>query len=394
MPATGIATRQGTRRTRALLQLVSVVTAAIALASHVSAPTVAAQGTPRAAAAPVTVTGTIVFPEALPSGPPATIYVRIEDVSRADAPATVLAGVTLEALTIPPTPGQEVTFTIPVESYDPRMRYSVRVHIDRDGDGRVSGGDLVSTAHHPVLTQGGGTKVTVPVSEVAAQPTSAPMDAGIPPVVWQLVGFMETDGAPVEIADPSRYTLQFLPAGRVAARVDCNQGSGGYTAADGVLTLTPMAVTLKLCFGESQAAPFQRLLAKATSYRFDPEEGFLLLRGDAGVLRLQPALTGVLWQWQGNIANDGEVVLQPDHPENYTVTFLPEGALAIQADCNRAMGSYTVSGAQIGLEIGGVTKMLCPPGSLMDPFLAGLDRAVSYGISRGHWRWRWRRAAA
>ncbi|MFN8594545.1 MAG: hypothetical protein U0031_24090 [Thermomicrobiales bacterium] len=42
----------------------------------------------------------------------------------------------------------------------------MRVHVDRDGDGRISVGDLISTWSHPVLTFGGGTAVTVPVSVV------------------------------------------------------------------------------------------------------------------------------------------------------------------------------------------------------------------------------------
>ena len=33
---------------------------------------------------PVTVVGTIEFPDDVPAGPPATIYVRVEDVSLAD----------------------------------------------------------------------------------------------------------------------------------------------------------------------------------------------------------------------------------------------------------------------------------------------------------------------
>jgi heat shock protein HslJ/uncharacterized lipoprotein YbaY len=385
LPAAAIAKGHAPRDGRTQPPTLSVVAAAIALLSYFTAPAVSAQGTPVAEeskTAPVTVTGTIVFPDDVTAGPPATVHVRIEDVSRADAPATVLAEVTLEAVDVPPAAGEAVTFAIPVDTYDPRLRYAVRVHVDRDGDGRVSSGDLVSTTHVPVLTHDGGTEVTVPVSVVGAQ-AAAQVKAGLPPVVWELVGFVAADGAPVEIADPSRYTLQFLPTGRVVAKLDCNQGSGGYAAADGVLTLTPMAVTLKLCLGESQAAPFQRLLAKVTSYRFDPEAGDLLLRGAAGVLKLQPALSGVLWQWQGNTANDGTVILRPGHPEDYTVTFLPEGRLVIQADCNRAMGSYTVTGGQIDLQIGGVTKMACPPGSLMDPFLADLDRAVSYGIFQG-----------
>jgi putative lipoprotein len=331
---------------------------------------------------PVTVTGAIVFPESMPAGPSATIHVRIEDVSLADAPATVVTSVTLENVAIPPPADQPVVFAIPVETYDPRMRYGVRVHVDRDGDGRVSGGDLVSTSHHPVLTHGGGAEVSIPVSEVAGS-SAVTARSPIPPVIWELVGYIATGVAPVAVADPARYTLQFLPGGRLLARLDCNQGSGGYTAADGALALTPMATTLKRCLPGSHDADFGRLLHAATSYRFDPE-GFLLLRGADGVLRLQPALTGVLWQWQGNVANVGTPTLTPDHPENYTVTFLPEGRLAIQADCNRATGAWTVVGAGINLAVGGVTRRACPPGSHMQPFLDGLDAAVSHGIYGGN----------
>lgn len=96
-----------------------------------------------------------------------------------------------------------------------------------------------------------------------------------------------------------------------------------------------------------------------------------------------PALTGVLWQWQGIAANDGEMTLEPDHPENYSVTFLADGKLAIQADCNRARGVYTVTEPSIDLQIGGVTRMLCPSGSLMQRFLDDLDRASSYSIDQG-----------
>ena len=115
---------------------------------------------------PAAVIGTVLFPDDLAPGSPATIYARIEDVSRADAPAITLSSVTLEGVFLPPPAGAPITFAIPVEDYDPRMRYSVRVHVDRDGDGQVSVGDLVSTFNHPVLTGGAGTAVIVPVSVV------------------------------------------------------------------------------------------------------------------------------------------------------------------------------------------------------------------------------------
>ncbi len=116
--------------------------------------------------APTAITGTILFPADVPVGPPATIVVRLEDVSFADAPATIISSVTVPDVTIPQAGGESVAFSLPVDSFDPRARYTVRVHVDRDGDGEVSKGDLISTSHIPVLTQGGSTTVQVPVELV------------------------------------------------------------------------------------------------------------------------------------------------------------------------------------------------------------------------------------
>jgi heat shock protein HslJ len=59
------------------------------------------------------------------------------------------------------------------------------------------------------------------------------------------------------------------------------------------------------------------------------------------------------------------------------VTFLPDATLAIQADCNRARGTYAVEGSTLTLQIGGVTRMRCATGSLMDRFLGELEYAVA-----------------
>jgi hypothetical protein len=73
-------------------------------------------------------------------------------------------------------------------------------------------------------------------SLVAGPATPTATTSGIPPVIWELVRFRERDRVPVTITEPSRYTVQFLPAGHLLARLDCHHGRGGYTAAAGVLT--------------------------------------------------------------------------------------------------------------------------------------------------------------
>jgi heat shock protein HslJ len=129
--------------------------------------------------------------------------------------------------------------------------------------------------------------VTIPTTGLA-QATPMPSEPAIPPIVWELVAYAANGGEPVAIDDPARYTLQFLPNGELLARLDCNQGRGGYTAVDGVLSVTPLAATRAACPPGSHDTDFLRLLLAATSYGFDAD-GLLLLSGDQGVLTLRPA---------------------------------------------------------------------------------------------------------
>ena len=95
----------------------------------------------------------------------ASIVVAVEDVSRADAPSTVVAEQHLEHVSL----GEgEVTFAVEVPSgrIEARARYTVRVHVDVTGTGIVERGDLVSTQSHPVLTGGYPDEASVPVKLV------------------------------------------------------------------------------------------------------------------------------------------------------------------------------------------------------------------------------------
>lgn len=123
-----------------------------------------------------------------------------------------------------------------------------------------------------------------------ATPTAS--ESGLPPVAWELVSLTGADGVPVDIDDPTRYTVQFLPDGQLTAKLDCNQGAAGYHAADGVLAIEQMASTLALCEPDSHGNTFQFVLQAATAYEIDPD-GFLLLSGREGSLTLRAALAGV-----------------------------------------------------------------------------------------------------
>src|SRR5688572_11896532 len=101
-----------------------------------------------------TVRGEIILPaEELPPGS-AEIVTVVEDISRADAPSTVVGEQRQKGIVL--RPGERIGFEIPVpaERIEEGHIYSVRAHIDRAGSGEVQVGDLVSTESHPVLTRG------------------------------------------------------------------------------------------------------------------------------------------------------------------------------------------------------------------------------------------------
>jgi heat shock protein HslJ len=47
------------------------------------------------------------------------------------------------------------------------------------------------------------------------------------------------------------------------------------------------------------------------------------------------------------------------------------------------MGTFTADGSTIDQQVGGVTRVMCPEGSLMDVFLRELEDANGFVISRG-----------
>ena len=93
-------------------------------------------------------------------------------------------------------------------------------------------------------------------------------------------------------------------------------------------------------------------------------------------------MTGAVWQWV-QFTDPVDEFEVPD-PENYTLEFFEDGTLDIQADCNRATGSYIVEDASINIEIGPVTLAACPPGSRSEEFLQNLGFAAIYFFQDDH----------
>lgn len=92
-------------------------------------------------------------------------------------------------------------------------------------------------------------------------------------------------------------------------------------------------------------------------------------------------LLGVRWRWV-HFTAPGVAPVVPAHPEAYWLEFLPDGALAISADCNRASGTWTAKDGQWTLKASASTLAACPEGSLDSRFLQLLS-SVTRGSVRG-----------
>lgn len=95
----------------------------------------------------------------------ATLRVKLEDVSRIDAAATLVAEAVFP-IARPLDAGAELPFALAVPEVDDRARYNVRAHVDLTGSGDITAGDRISTAAHPVLTQGDPDDVTIEAIEI------------------------------------------------------------------------------------------------------------------------------------------------------------------------------------------------------------------------------------
>jgi putative lipoprotein len=238
-------------------------------------------------AATAEVTGTVVYRQRVALPPDAVVHVRLEDASRADAPATVIAQADVDR------DGRQVPipFRLP---YDPARidashRYVLRATI-RAGERLL----FTSTTAHDVVTRGAPSHVEVVVTPAAAPaPQSAPEtcapDAGptLEETYWKIV---EVDGAPVEVEPGDREPhLRLHTAGkRLAGFTGCNDFFGTYEHGPDVLRLVPSGTTMKACDDRltRQERAILGALAATTERRSSCTE--LELRGGGkALLRLQ-----------------------------------------------------------------------------------------------------------
>ena len=95
-------------------------------------------------------------------------------------------------------------------------------------------------------------------------------------------------------------------------------------------------------------------------------------------------LTGKTWQLTAvteTVPAFQGVVPEADQ-SRYTITFNSDGTYNAVADCNNLSGSYTTTGTGgLTIELGPMTMVACPEGSMADMYVAALAASESYAIA-------------
>jgi para-nitrobenzyl esterase len=109
---------------------------------------------------------------------------------------------------------------------------------------------------------------------------------------WQLVRIEGSDGKIHVPQDRSRYMLAFAPHGELSARIDCNRGSGTWSANDsGALAFGELATTRAMC---PPGSLYDLLVSQWTHVRLYALRGghlFITLPGD-GTYEFEPLPVG------------------------------------------------------------------------------------------------------
>jgi putative lipoprotein len=226
---------------------------------------------PAGAAQDVVITGTAAYRERIALPPGAVLEVELRDISRADAPAPLLA-----ATRVAPAGQVPIAFALRVDParIDPRGRYAVSARLLVDGAVRWRA-DRV----HPVLTGGAGHAVDLLLVRAAAGASEGLVGA------WQV---QQIAGQALPAATPASIT--FEAAGRAHGSGGCNRFTGGYAQQGAALRFDAMAQTNMACADAAmeQEARFHAALMTVRGWRI--EDGRLLLvdAGGTVAIRLLP----------------------------------------------------------------------------------------------------------
>ncbi|MBN8937939.1 MAG: YbaY family lipoprotein [Rhizobiales bacterium] len=221
-----------------------------------------------AAAATLTLRGTVAYRERIALPRSAVVEVKLVDVSLADAPARTIAETRIAA-----GPRNPVRYTLRFDRAEiqPRRSYALQARIS-DGDRLL----FITTTRHTVFA-GGPNRTDIRVERVSGQ-GEAPQQPG-------LAGrWLAEDIGGGGVIDRLQSVLEIGADGRVSGTGGCNRIGGRATVTGTAISFGRLISTQMACTpaAMNQEHKFLTALEAARSWRIDPLRQKLILSGAAG----------------------------------------------------------------------------------------------------------------
>ncbi len=105
--------------------------------------------------------------------------------------------------------------------------------------------------------------------------------------VWHLQQIRYNNDQLITVAQPSKYTLKFLPDGKVQIRADCNRATGTYIQKDSSLSILIGPTTRAMCPPESMSNQYLQNLQSVRVFFFQDGNLYLDLQADGGTMMFE-----------------------------------------------------------------------------------------------------------
>jgi putative lipoprotein len=215
-----------------------------------------------------TITGTVTYREKIALPPQGVVItVKVEDVSRADAPAITIGEQIIE------NPAHQVPIPFEIEynpdDIDERYTYAMRVRIEVDGELW-----FINTTRYQVVTRGFPTSdVEVMLEKVGPRETATLEDT-----TWVLESFGERGNLKTLIKD-TEITIEFKSAeGQFSGTAGCNHYFGSYEVTGSNLSVPgPIGATEMSCGEDIDKQEREYLSTLQTARSYNIEDGGLTI---------------------------------------------------------------------------------------------------------------------
>lgn len=225
---------------------------------------------------PMMINGSFGYRERMALPPGSRAVVTLSDVSRMDAPATVLAveEFNMDGRSVP------VDYSLGVDPalIHQNMTYAVRAEIRGPGDELMWTTDRAHHINTSLQVQNLDPIMLVKVDRAAAG-NAGQTAGGLTAQSWTVGAITGS-----EINMDHAPTITFADGGKVSGSTGCNNFSGTYTFNNGIIELGPLAMTKKACFGPAadNEAAFVKAINTVDRVGFN-QDGGVTLTGPDGV---------------------------------------------------------------------------------------------------------------